>query len=110
MFQVGGKGKSEAVEYNNDKEEEVSLMSTVSGTSVRRKNAAPSKEELLEMMRKANISLADLKKGSAPNLHDKSRGKSSDEELSESSLSDSSASSDTSESVESVSRHAAGSG
>ena len=62
------------------------------------------------MMRKANISIADLKKVSSPNLHDKLRGKSSDEESSESSSSDSSASSDTSESVESVGRHAAGSG
>ena len=85
-------------------------MSAVSGMSARRKNSVPSKEELLEMMRKANISIADLTKGSAPNLHDKSRGKPSDEESSESSSSDSSSSSGTSESVESAGHRAAGSG
>ena len=37
VFQVGGKGKPDAVECNRDKEEEFSLMSAVSGTS-RQKN------------------------------------------------------------------------
>ena len=63
VFQVGGKGKPEAVEYNRDKEEEVSLMSAVSGMSARQKNSVPSKEELPEKMRKVNISIADLTEG-----------------------------------------------
>ena len=44
VFQVGGKGKPEAVEYNRDKEEEVSLMSDTSGVSVNQKNSAPTHE------------------------------------------------------------------
>ena len=68
VFQVGGKSKPEAVECNREKEEEVSLMSAVSGMSARCKNSVPSKEEvILEMMRKANISITDLTEGSAPN-------------------------------------------
>ena len=74
------------------------------------KKSVPTKEKLLEMMKKANISIEDLKEDSAPILHDKSRGKIIDEDFSESSTSDSSSSSGTSESVESVVRHAAGSG
>ena len=62
------------------------------------------------MMRKANISIADLTKGSAPKLHGKLRGIPSDEESSESSSSDSYSSSDSSEGIESAGRHAAGNG
>ena len=108
-FQVGGEGKTEAVECNRDKEEEVSLMSATSGVSNRQKNSAPTKEELLEMMKKANISIDDLKEGSAPILHGKSCGKIIDEVFSESSDSDSTSSSGTSESVDSVVRHDTGS-
>ena len=92
VFQVGGKSKPEAVEYNRDKKEEVDLMSAASGLSAHQKSFVPSKEELLEMMWKANISIADLTEGSAPKLHGKSRGKPPDEESSESSSSDSSSS------------------
>ena len=107
---MGQRSKPEAVEYNKDKEEEVSLMSAASGISARQKNFVPSKEELLEMMRKANISIADLTEGSAPKLHGKSRGIPSDKESSESISSDSSCASGTSESVESAGRRTAGSG
>ena len=62
------------------------------------------------MMKNANTSIEELTKGSAPKLHGKLRGKSSDEEVSESISSDSSSSSDTSVSVESASCHAADSG
>ena len=85
-------------------------MSATSGVSNRQKNSAPTKEELLEMMKKANISIDDLKEGSAPILYGKSRGKIIDEVFSESSDSDSTSSSGTSESVDSVVRHAASSG
>ena len=85
-------------------------MSAASGLSARQKNFVPSKEELLEMMWKANISIADLTEGSAPKLHGKSRGIPSDKESSESSSSDSSSSSGTSESVGSAGRRAADSG
>ena len=85
-------------------------MSATSGVSSRKKDSAPTREELLEMMMKANISFEDLKEGSAPSRHSKSRGKKIDEVSSESSDSDSTSSSDTSVSVESVDRRAAGSG
>ena len=85
-------------------------MSATSGVSIRQKTPAPTKEELLEMMKKANISIEDLKEGSAPILHGKLRGKIIDEEFSESSDSDSTSSSGTSESVGSADRHTAGSG
>lgn len=109
MFQVGGKGKPEAVECNRDKEDEVSVMSATSGVSKNHKYTPTTREEFLKMMEKANFSIEDLK-GSAPNLHDESRGKLTDEESGESSSSDSSSSSGTSESAESVGRRAAVSG
>ena len=84
-------------------------MSATSGVSKPHKYTATTREEFLEMMEKANISVDDLK-GSAPSLHVKSRGKLSDEESSESSSSDSSSSSGTSVSAESDGRRAADSG
>ena len=109
VFQVGARNKPEAVECSRDKEEEVSVMSAASGLSTH-PNKVLSREELLETMKNANISIEELTEGSAPKLHGKSRGIPSDEESSESSSSDSSSSSGTSESVGSAGRHAAGSG
>ena len=85
-------------------------MSATSGVSTRKKDSAPTREELLEMMKKANISFEDLKEGSAPSRHGKSCGKTIDEVSSEFSESDSTSSSGTSVSVDSVGRHAASSG
>ena len=86
------------------------MMSAASGFSARQKNVGPSKEEILEMIKNANISIEELTEGSAPKLHGKLHGKPSDEKLSESSSSNSSSSSDTSVSVGSAGRHAVGSG
>ena len=84
-------------------------MSATSGVSKPHKYTATTREEFLEMMEKANISIDDLK-GSAPSLHDKSSGIPSEEESSESSSSGSFSSSGTSVSAESAGRRAAGSG
>ena len=108
-FQVGGKGKPDAVECNRDEEDEVSVMSATSGASKSHKYTATKREEFLEMMVKTNISFEDLK-GFAPSLHDKWRGIPPDGESSEDSLSSSSSSSSTSESAESAGRRAAPSG
>ena len=64
VLNLGGESKSEAVEFSGDKGDEISIMSDAPGKSTRSKKYNPSKEDVLEMMMKANISSEDLiKKG-----------------------------------------------
>ena len=80
VFHVAGRNMSEAVECSRDKEDDINVVSAASGTSTRSKAFTPSREELLEMMKNANISIEELKKGSVPKSHGKSRGESSGEQ------------------------------
>ena len=110
VFHAGGRNKPETVECGGDKEDNISMVSDASGKSTPSEPITPSREDVLEMMKRANISIEELKKGSAPKSHGKSRGKPSDKESIESSSSDSYSSSDSSEGIESAGRHTTGNG
>ena len=85
-------------------------MSEASGKSGHLKCDKLSKKEVLEVIKKSNISFEDLQKGSAPNTREKTHGELSGKDSSDSSLSDSSSSSSSSEGTVSANGRAANSG
>ena len=96
-----GKKKPDVAEVQDDKEDDMSVITSFSNMS---------KNELVERLRQANISMDEMKKGSTPGNSHKSRDESSEEDESESDSSDSSSSSSLSVKTGSDDGRAANSG